>query len=354
MPRAVNLWLFGVILVCLILSLFAIVLRIIGRRRRQSLQADDWTMVLTELLFIPCAVCALISVSKGLGIRDDRLLPSQIIAATMYFTIFDFFYCMTLGPLRSSLCLTLLRFAAGKRMRQLIYVMIALHIATTIVSFAILMAICRPYSAIWRHFYDFPDYPKEGTCFSGTNIKTLVYLLTAITSISDLLGVIIPTIIFWNSRMDRQKKIMAWLLLSLGLLATIATLARLPFNSYWTARRDRIWGLGMGTLCCCLEIFFGIVAGCAPAIKPFFVTAVHKLRPRVNHGEDASLPTATSARVSNRKGLTDFSYNTTDLKAIHSPRGDVLEITGTVFQESSSWGSKSTPTNTFELSRLTS
>ncbi|KAG9663354.1 hypothetical protein KCU95_g3926, partial [Aureobasidium melanogenum] len=208
---------------------------------------------------------------------------------------------------------------------------------------------CRPYSANWRHFYDFPEYPKKGTCFSGTNIKILVYILTAVTSISDLLGVIIPAIIFWNSRMDRQKKIMAWLLLSLGLLALTATLIRIPFLSYWQVRRDRIWGIGMGTLCCCLEIFFGITAGCAPAIKPFFVAAIHKLRPRVDHGTAGSFPTTESARVGNLKGLTDFSYNTTDLKAIHSPRGDVLEITGTALQDLSSWGSKSTPTNTFEL-----
>lgn len=224
-------------------------------------------------------------------------------------------------------------------MRQAIYIMVMIHIATTIACFIGLMALCRPYSANWRHFYNFPDYPKEGSCFDGTTIKVLVYMLTAITSISDLVCVIIPAILFWKSSMDRQKKIMAWLLLSLGLLATVATLIRLPFTSYWVERRDRVWGLGMATLCCCLEIFFGVLAGSASAIKLFLVAAVHKLT-LCSESEDEPLPTARSARIENLKGLTDFSYNTYDLKTVHSPRGDVVEVPSSPVQDSSSWDSR--------------
>lgn len=237
-------------------------------------------------------------------------------------------------------------------MRQAIYTMVMIHIITEIACFVGLMALCRPYSANWRHFYNFPEYPKEGSCFSGTAIKVLVYMLTTITSLSDLVCVIIPAILFWKSSMDRQKKIMAWLLLSLGLLATVATLIRLPFTSFWVERRDRVWGLGMATLCCCLELFFGIIAGCAPAIKPFLTAAVHKLT-SCSGSEVETLPTARSARTGNLKGLTDFSYNTYDLKTIHSPRGNVVEIPSTPVQNLSSWDSSSVPTNMTELSRHT-
>jgi hypothetical protein len=41
---------------------------------------------LVQLLFIPCAVCALMSTSNGLGIRDDQLYPGQIITASMVST----------------------------------------------------------------------------------------------------------------------------------------------------------------------------------------------------------------------------------------------------------------------------
>jgi hypothetical protein len=49
MRQAVNWWLFGVILTCLIITLLAVGLRIVGRRIRNSLQLDDWTMILTEV-----------------------------------------------------------------------------------------------------------------------------------------------------------------------------------------------------------------------------------------------------------------------------------------------------------------
>ena len=208
------------------------------------------------------------------------------------------------------------------------------------------MALCRPYRTNWRHFYNFPDYPKEGSCFSGTVIEVLVYMLTAITSISDLVCVIIPGIIFWNSTLNRQKKIMAWMLLSLGLLASIATLVRLPFVPYFPAREDRVWGLGMATLCCCVEIALGIFAGCAPAIKPFFVATTHWTKSVFSVRKGSSTPSGNSGRLPNQKGLTDFSYNTYDLKTIHSPRGDVVEITPT--QGLGSWASETTPTRTIE------
>jgi hypothetical protein len=231
-------------------------------------------------------------------------------------------------------------------MRQAIYIMVMIHITTTIACVVGLSAMCRPYRTNWRHFYDFPDYPREGSCFNGLTIKILVYMLTAITSISDLICVIIPAIIFWNSMLDRQKKIMAWMLLSLGLLASVATLARLPFAPYFSARQDRVWGLGMATLCCCTEIALGIFSGCAPAIKPFLIATTHWTRSVLGSRKDSLLPSARPSRPRNLKGLTDFSYNTYDLKTIHSPRGDVVEITPS--QCLNSWNSDSTPTETLK------
>jgi hypothetical protein len=43
----------------------------------------NYVTELVQILFIPCAVCALMSTSKGLGIRDDQLYPGQIIVASM-------------------------------------------------------------------------------------------------------------------------------------------------------------------------------------------------------------------------------------------------------------------------------
>ena len=136
--------------------------------------------------------------------------------------------------------MTLLRFATAKQMRQAIYIMIGFNTFMTAACLVGLMTVCRPYRNNWRHFYNFPEYPKEGSCFSGTVLRSLVYVLTAVIFISDLICVIIPAMIFWNTRMQRKKKVMAWILLSLGLLASIATLCRLPFTPYWNANRDRV------------------------------------------------------------------------------------------------------------------
>ncbi|THY51294.1 hypothetical protein D6C99_04517 [Aureobasidium pullulans] len=329
MRQAVNLWLFRTILSCLILSLVAVILRSVGRWKRRCFQLDDWMM----LLFIPCAAFALLSVSEGLGVRDYRLDPDQIITATMHFSFFDLLYIFTLGVLKGSLCLTLLRFATAKQMRRAIYIMIGFNTFMTAACLVGLMTVCRPYRTNWRHFYNFPEYPKEGSCFSGTVLRSLVYVLTAVIFISDLICVIIPAMIFWNTRMQRKKKIMAWMLLSLGLLASIATLCRLPFTPYWNANHDRVWGLGMATLCCCIEIALGIFAGCAPAIKPLVIALFVGIKSQTCSGKSEldytseSIPSARPTRDRDPDTLASFTFNTIDLKTIHSPRGDVVEIT---------------------------
>ncbi|THW75193.1 hypothetical protein D6D18_10002 [Aureobasidium pullulans] len=198
---------------------------------------------------------------------------------------------------------------------------------------------CRPYRTNWRHFYDFPGYPKKGSCSSGVVIKSLAYSLTAIIFTSDVICVILPATIFWKTRMQRKKKIMAWMLLSLGLLASVATLGRLPFLSYWSAEHDRVssdaqpGGLGIVTLCCSIEIALGIFAGCAPAIRPLVIALFVGIRSQTCSGElelestSESIPAARPTRARDPYPLTSFTFNTIDLKTIHSPRGDVVDIT---------------------------
>ncbi|KAI5211478.1 hypothetical protein E4T38_01311 [Aureobasidium subglaciale] len=196
-----------------------------------------------------------------------------------------------------------------------------------------LMTVCRPYRTNWRHFYDFPEYPKEGSCFSGAVLQSLVYGLTTIIFISDVICVIIPAMILWNIRMQRKKKIMVWMLLSLGLLASVATLCRLPFTPYWNAKHDRVWGLGVATLCCCVEIALGIFAGCAPAIKQLTIALFVGIKSQTYLGKpefgytSKPISSARPTRDRDPDSLAIFTFNTIDLKTIHSPRGDVVEIT---------------------------
>ncbi|THW13208.1 hypothetical protein D6C86_05146 [Aureobasidium pullulans] len=300
---------------------------------------DGFDGGMSTLLFVPCATFALLSISEGLGVRDYRLKPDQIITATMYFSFFDLLYVLTLGVLKYSLCLTLLRFATAKTMRQTIYIMIIFNTLMTVACIVGIMALCRPYRTNWRHFYDFPGYPKKGSCSSGVVIKSLAYSLTAIIFTSDVICVILPATIFWKTRMQRKKKIMAWMLLSLGLLASVATLGRLPFLSYWSAEHDRVssdaqpGGLGIVTLCCSIEIALGIFAGCAPAIRPLVIALFVGIRSQTCSGElelestSESIPAARPTRARDPYPLTSFTFNTIDLKTIHSPRGDVVDIT---------------------------
>lgn len=94
-----------------------------------------------------------------------------------------------------------------------------------------LVITCRPIAAKWN--------PGLGTCSGNEIILIGSYAFSLIAILSDLACSVIPFLIVRHLEMPTRSKYTIIFILGIGVLASIACIARIPYFSYYT-RDDNI------------------------------------------------------------------------------------------------------------------
>jgi hypothetical protein len=103
-----------------------------------------------------------------------------------YLMLWMVVYVIGLATIKSSICVTLFRVASTKKVFKIaIYVLLALTIATFIVTLVGILLLCRPVSANWT---------GQGECAGMRSMVALSYTSTASTIVTDLALAILPGI----------------------------------------------------------------------------------------------------------------------------------------------------------------
>lgn len=140
------------------------------------------------------------------------------------------FFLSGLVFIKVSICLTLLRIAVIKWHRTTLWVLIVITVVSTIfVDFYILLQ-CRPIAATWGEV--------PGTCLSSTITVSITFIISAFNLVTDITTALLPFLMLKDVQMTKQQKTAIISILSLGVLASIATIARLPFAEAYFATSD--------------------------------------------------------------------------------------------------------------------
>lgn len=131
------------------------------------------------------------------------------------------FFLSGLVFIKVSICLTLLRIAVIKWHRITLWVLIWVTAVSTIfVEFYVLLQ-CRPIAASWGEV--------KGVCASKTITVSITFIISGFNLITDVTTALLPFLMLKDVQMTKKNKIAIIGILSLGVLASIATIARLPF-----------------------------------------------------------------------------------------------------------------------------
>lgn len=136
--------------------------------------------------------------------------------AMMWQLIWLLVYTWTLGMVKSSICVTLLRIADTMRyFRRCVYVLLGMTVASWLITFIGLLVLCRPIAGNWD-----PNLVAQGKaeCAPPSVIVALGYISTCITVSTDLACAVLPAFLLWNMQMATRNKILIGLLLSFGSL----------------------------------------------------------------------------------------------------------------------------------------
>ncbi|KAH7141016.1 hypothetical protein EDB81DRAFT_724386 [Dactylonectria macrodidyma] len=256
----------GLALVLLVVSLFfvapctvVVLLRTWIRARHGVFGIDDGLMLVGWALFMGVIGAISSACYIGLGTRDTYLNAGMIISGRFHVWMFQTLYCASLICIKGSICVTLLRIAVKKSHRIIIWVTLITSCITTLIIIIALLAMCQPLASTWG--------AVPGRCAPTMVLTGLSYMVSAASVTTDWICAILPGFMLYKAQMKRQTKISITIILGLGVLASIATMVRLPYLKYYTQPRDYMYNVASIALWSVVESGTGTIAGSLPSLR---------------------------------------------------------------------------------------
>ncbi|KAI1502584.1 hypothetical protein F5X99DRAFT_378488 [Biscogniauxia marginata] len=230
------------------------------RREPRAWGVDDWLCGFGLLAFIAACGFTTAAAYYGLGTHDSQLSAAQKSLALELIFFFQLSEAAFTILVKSSIAIFLLRIATQKRYRYPLWFVIIATVIGCVVPGVVVITLCQPLSAQWD--------PSAGTCGDYTIIINLSYAVSVITVVTDWVCAILPCILIRSLNILSHQKIPLMITLSLGILASAASIGRMPYLQYYdTEREDRIWGSANILLWCIVEGALAFIAGSLPPLR---------------------------------------------------------------------------------------
>ncbi|CRG82709.1 hypothetical protein PISL3812_00053 [Talaromyces islandicus] len=232
----------------------------------KSFGYDDILIVITLGVLIAGDVVISNMVSAGMGRHLEYLSNPKYSALQIakWNAIYQILNVSGALLTKISIGLFLLRLKQSRKFTIAVWgVLTPLFITTLILCFVVGLQ-CRPLRALWT-----PTI--KGQCISPETPLNVSYVQSAFAILADLFLTVSPIVILWKVQISLKKKIGICVLMSLGLMATIANALRNAFIPNLTAS-DETYTIVPIVLVADLEFSLGTIAACMPTLMPLFKT----------------------------------------------------------------------------------
>ncbi|KAK3934133.1 hypothetical protein QBC46DRAFT_400590 [Diplogelasinospora grovesii] len=292
-----------------ILSFIVLSLRVAIRIRLRIFAIEDWLMCIGFVINTAHNAVIAYGTFTGLGTPDDKI-PGGV-TGPIYMegiksvVLWQIFFLSGFVFIKCSICLTLLRIAVIKWQRVLLHVLMAVTSVVAIFVTIYVLAQCQPIERAWGE--------KPGTCLPNSISVVITFVVSAINLVTDFTTAILPFLMLRNVQMTRNRKIAVTAVLSLGVLASIATIARLPYGTAYFSTTNYLVGLGEIILWTILECDLALIAGSLPMLRTLF----SGLRNESTKGSYSNKPTELSA-LPGRMARHGYHRHEDDAKTLES------------------------------------
>ncbi|KAH7150538.1 hypothetical protein B0J13DRAFT_290189 [Dactylonectria estremocensis] len=252
----------GVTLTFSILSIAVISLRIGVRLRLGRFATEDGLMCVGFVINMVHNSVICYGTFTGLGSPDSKIPggTTGVIYMEGIKSIFlwQIFFLSGFVFIKCSICLTLLRIAFINWHKITLWILIAITIISTIVVDIYILIQCRPISRTWGE--------SEGTCLPSTITVVITFVISGFNLVTDMTTAVLPFLMLKGLQMSQKRKTAITVVLSLGVLASIATIARLPFGKAYFATENYLVGIGHIILWTVVECDLALIAGSLPML----------------------------------------------------------------------------------------
>ncbi|KAL7904189.1 hypothetical protein GGI35DRAFT_463826 [Trichoderma velutinum] len=248
----------------------------VNRLKKDTITADDLLMYLAFLLYLIQSVAAIYGIlAGGIGAHAADLTISKIIIAARMWYICEAVNGALTALIRTSVSVYLLRVipftdTIGNLCRTRTVIIAGLGIMYLFVIIYSLINIfqCTPLDYYWTQF---ESYKEGASCRLSRVVPMLTIIHSAVACACDLAIAGISAKVMFKAQISLRKKISIISLLSLGVVAGIVMIIRIPYIKILEISTDFLYqtvDVGMWSI---IEPSLGIVAGCLPTIYSLYL-----------------------------------------------------------------------------------
>ncbi|KAF3767176.1 hypothetical protein M406DRAFT_16824, partial [Cryphonectria parasitica EP155] len=255
-PTGLAADIYGVTLAFSILSTIVLGLRVTARIQSMKFAIEDALMCVGWLINMVHNAVIIYGAHTGLGTPDSGI-PGGPTGVTIF--LWQCFFLSGYVFIKCSICITLLRIAVNKRHRLILWILIGVSVVSTVFVQLYVLLQCRPIAASWGEV--------PGTCVTSMITVAITFIISGFNLITDVTTAVLPFIIIKDIQMGKEKKRAVIVVLSLGVLASVATIVRLPYATAYFATSDYMVGMGDIIMWTVVECDTALIAGSLPMVR---------------------------------------------------------------------------------------
>ncbi|KAF2193688.1 hypothetical protein K469DRAFT_745185 [Zopfia rhizophila CBS 207.26] len=263
---------------------------------------DDWTMVVTLVLFTVYLVFQIVAAVYGTGRHIWDLERRRARTALIFWYLCELFYVLSNCTLKISLGIFYLRVAMQRWHIMCIKI---LMLGTAFFGgcyFFMAMFQCIPISEFWN------VHPATNKCIPKAPTTGITYALSAVNAFADWAFGTLPIFIVWDLQMNIRTKILVVSILAFAAIGSTATVVRMRYIHTLTNGPDFLWATTDVAIWSTVEPGIGITAGSMATLRPLLQTCLWRLG-LVSSPASARVQESDRSGRSGQKGRSRIGYH---------------------------------------------
>ncbi|PYH91194.1 hypothetical protein BO71DRAFT_401584 [Aspergillus ellipticus CBS 707.79] len=275
-------------------AILVMTLRVVAKLRIRHFAVDDTIMLCASALALAASIMITLAIENGYGRHYKILSHTSQVLALKYYTGFQCLSIVATGAGRAAFTIYLLKILRQERAVEIIlWCIFGVQIVINTVSVITVLAQCKDVRSIW-------DTSIIPVCWDPNVDRIYGYAQCSINTGTDLFLALFPTYTFWNLNLRMRIKISLVVLMSLGLIAMIASIMRIFYLKTISERGDQTAATVSLTRWALVECYLVIITASIPCIRSLIIHSVQNIssesRSRVGRTPNISISRPVTAR----------------------------------------------------------
>ncbi|KAG5977817.1 hypothetical protein E4U55_006536 [Claviceps digitariae] len=304
-----------------IITCFIVVVRLLYKQffsYQRKLSYDDWAIMWTVILGVPCTIINTAGLTAhGLGRDVWTIPPSTLTVFVEYFFIIEVIYLAEMAIVKLSLSLFYLAIFPGKTIRRLLMATCILNVLYGVAFVTAGIFACTPVSRYWTQYV---EKDSVGYCI---DLNLFAWLHGAFNVVLDVWMIALPLSQVKGLEMHWKKKFGVVVMFLMGTFVTIVTILRLQSLIYFSNSTNPTWDNWIIGWWSTIEVNVGMICTCLPTLRLMLV----RVAPRIfstngSKNESHCTPNShgSSRRHSNALRNKPFDISSIEMSAVEERR----------------------------------